>query len=180
MPTSGSDLHEHDGWPDYCHAARRKIDIAEYHLECLRAQASQGRLQPTIPVQAHLEGILFAFVAATDQMAEAINLGMELQLKNPNLRTALKKMPPVPIQGQLTRWHDAAIAADIHDLRVRATHHHYVKMPGGPSLEVQKPARTRPYGGSRTLVAYGDAAIAHLRLLRELLDSLQQRLNSPS
>jgi hypothetical protein len=72
MPTSGSDLHEREGWRDYCYAARRKIDIAEYHLECLRAQASQGRLELTIPVQAHLEGILFALVATADQMAEAI------------------------------------------------------------------------------------------------------------
>ena len=51
MPTSGSDLRESDCWRDYGCAARRKIDIAEYHLECLRAQASEGRLQPTIPIQ---------------------------------------------------------------------------------------------------------------------------------
>lgn len=144
MPTSGSDLHESDGWRDYCFAARRKIDIAEYHLECLRAQASQGPLEPTIPVQAYLEGILYAFVAAADQMAEAINLGMELHLRMPNLRTALEKMPQTSIQRQLARWHDAAIAADVRDLRVPATHHHYVKVPGGPRLEVQEPLAPNP------------------------------------
>jgi gamma-glutamylcyclotransferase (GGCT)/AIG2-like uncharacterized protein YtfP len=123
------DLHESDGWRDYCCAACRKISIGEYHLECLRAQASHGHLEPTIPVQAHLEGILFAFVAAADQTAEAINLGMDLQLKTPNLRAALEKMPRTSIRGQLFRWHDAAIAADVRDLRVRATRHHYVKSP---------------------------------------------------
>ena len=54
------------------------------------------------------------------------------------------------------------------------------KIPGGPSLEAQKPARANPHGDSRDLVAQGVAAIAHLRLLRELLDSLEQRLNSSS
>lgn len=71
MPMSGSDLHERDGWRDYCCAARRKIDIAGYHFEWPGAQASQGRLEPTIPVQAHLEGILFTFGATADRMAEA-------------------------------------------------------------------------------------------------------------
>ena len=93
MPTNGSDLYESNGWRDYCCAARRKIDIAEYHLECLHTQARQGRLEPTIPIQAHLEGVLYAFVAAADQTTEAINLGMELQLRMPNLRTVLNKMP---------------------------------------------------------------------------------------
>lgn len=127
MPTRRPDLHERDSWRDYCCAARRKIDIAEYHLECLRAQASQGRLEPTIPVQAHLEGILFGFVATADQMAETINLGMDLQLRKPNSRTTLERMPRTPIQRRLLRWHDAAIAADVSDLRARVTHHHYVK-----------------------------------------------------
>ena len=38
MPTSGLDLHESNGWGDYCCAG------PAWHLE------------PTIPVQAHLEG----------------------------------------------------------------------------------------------------------------------------
>ena len=66
-------LEEREGWPDYCCAARRKISIGEYHLECVRAQASHGHLEPTILVQAHLEGMLFAFVVAADQMAEAMS-----------------------------------------------------------------------------------------------------------
>lgn len=43
MPTSGLDLHESDGWRDYCCAACRKISIGEYHLECLRARAAHRR-----------------------------------------------------------------------------------------------------------------------------------------
>ena len=43
MPTSGLDRHDNDGRPDYCCAARRKISIGEYHLEC--AQGSVASYQ---------------------------------------------------------------------------------------------------------------------------------------
>jgi hypothetical protein len=60
-------------WQDYCEAAQNKIRIAEYHLKCLRAQVGHGQLkEPTIPVQVHFEGILYDFIAATNQIAEAI------------------------------------------------------------------------------------------------------------
>jgi hypothetical protein len=167
-------LPDGEGWQAYCVAARRKIDIAEYHLECLRAQANERRLEATIPVQAHLEGILFAFVAAADQMAEAINLGMQLRRRRPNLDVVLEAMPSSPIREQLFGWRAKPIYSDIRDLRRRAIHHHYVKVPDGPSLEVQKPAK--PYGGPRDVVSYGEAAIAHMRQLRVMLDSLEEAL----
>lgn len=180
MAASRPDLPDSDGWRDYWDAAQHKIDIAGYHLERLRAQASEGRLEPTIPVQAHLEGILFAFAAAEDQVAEAIILGMKLGPGRRNLKKVLEKMPPSPIRSRLSEWHEAPIAADVRDLRVRATHHHYAKTPSGPALVVQDPTRagTPPYGGSRELVSYGEAAVAHLRLLREDLDGLKDYLGS--
>jgi len=96
-----------EGWRDYCDAALRKIDIAGYHLESLRAQATEGRLDQAvpIPVQARFEGILFAFAAAGDQAAEAINLGMKLGERRPDLKKVLEKMPRSPIQSRLSRWH---------------------------------------------------------------------------
>lgn len=157
MSKGEPDQHDGEGWRDYCFAVRRKIDIAEYHLACLRIQTSEGQLEPTIPVQAHFEGILFAFVAATDQMAEAINLGAKLGLENPNLQKALEAMPRSAIRGRLFTWHDARIAADVRDLRRRAIHHHYEKTPRGPNLQVQVPTRAKSYGGSRDLVLYGNA-----------------------
>ena len=71
MPVSGLELQESEGWRECCCAARRKISIGGYHRECLRAQASHGHLEPAILVQAHLGGMLVAFAAAADQMAEA-------------------------------------------------------------------------------------------------------------
>jgi hypothetical protein len=180
MAASRSDLPDGGSWRDYCDAALRKIDIAGYHLERLRAQASEGRLEPTIPVQAHLEGILFAFVAAADQVAEAINLGMKLNRGNPTLQEALEAIPRSPIRSRLFRWHQAPIAADVRDLRRRAIHHHYAKNPSGPTLVVQEPTGARPYGGSRDLVSYGEAAVTHVRQLREELDGLKDCLSSSS
>jgi hypothetical protein len=181
MTASRPELPDGEGWRDYCDAAQRKIDIAGYHLERLRAQASDGRLEPTIPVQAHLEGILFTFAAAEDQVAEAIILGMKLGPRRRNLQEVLAAMPRSPIQGRLSAWHEAPIVADVRDLRVRATHHHYAKTPSGPrTLVVQEPTRagTPPYGGLRELVSYGEAAIAHLRLLQEELGGLKDCLSN--
>jgi hypothetical protein len=183
MAASSSDLPDGEGWQDYCKAAQRKIDIAGYHLECLRAQVGEGRLGQAVPVavQAHFEGVLFAFVAAADQVAEAINLGMKLGLRRPNsnLKRVLEAMPPSPIQSRLSGWHDAPIAADVRDLRVRATHHHYAKTPSGPrTLVAQEPTRRKPYGGSRELVSYGEAAVTHVGRLRGEVDGLKDFLGS--
>ena len=43
MPTSGLDRHDNDDRPDYCCAARQKISIGEYHLECARRRATGDR-----------------------------------------------------------------------------------------------------------------------------------------
>jgi hypothetical protein len=181
MTASRPELSDGEGWRDYCDAALRKIEIAGYHLECLRAQATQGRLDQAvpIPVQAHFEGMLFAFVAAADQVAEAINLGMKLGRGRPDLKKVLETMPRSPIQSRLSEWYEAPIVADVRDLRRRATHHHYAKTPSGPrTLVAEEPTRAGPYGGSRELVLYGEAAITHVGRLREVLGSLKDCLSS--
>ncbi len=184
MYTNGLDRGNGEDWREYCFAARRKIDIAEYHLERLRAVTQETPIEPTVPVQAHLEGILFAFVAAADQTAEAINLGLGLNLDKPQLRDALEKMPHFSVRSQLFKWHDAPIANDVRNVRRRAAHHHYAKVPGGPRLEVQEPTiGVKPYGGRRDVVSYGEAAVAHIRRLGEILDRLQsgieRRISTP-
>jgi hypothetical protein len=80
------------------------VEIAAYHLERLITIAADGQLEATIPVQAHLEGILFAFVAGADQTAEAINLVKKLQLKRPNVRKVLEAMPESRLRRQLDEW----------------------------------------------------------------------------
>jgi hypothetical protein len=115
MRTSGLSLDEDVDWRDYCSAARRKVEISEYHLLCLRDLDTGLGLEPTIPVQAHLEGILFAFVAAADQTAQSINLGFRLQLDKPTLGDVFRGMPRSTLKRRLCRWHDAPTAADARD-----------------------------------------------------------------
>lgn len=73
---------------EYLFAVRRKIEIANYHFIMLQ-QETGGEVvmgdSPNVPVQAHFEAILFCAAAVSDQLAEAINLGLELGLVNPNL-----------------------------------------------------------------------------------------------
>lgn len=47
---------------EYLIAARRKVQIAEYHLGCLRLAlaASERPDEPSVPVQAHFEVVLYS------------------------------------------------------------------------------------------------------------------------
>jgi hypothetical protein len=166
-------------WQEYLVAARRKIEIADYHLQFLRNETKKGfAYPPTIPVQAHFEGILYSFVATIDQIAEAINQAMGFNERPPGLMRKILNHSNCPVKVSLNTWFNAPIAVDVRDVRVRATHHHYAKVPNGSALEVQKPFRRgrEPYGGSRELVAYGTAASNHLHGLLPVVDSLEREL----
>lgn len=167
-----------DDWIEYLVAARRKIDIADFHAQSLGRLAGSCRAGelPSVEQQAHFEGVLYAFVASTDQVAEAIVLARDENLLNANLQQALEEMPKSPLRTRLFEWWQAPIAADLRDIRRRATHHHYRKTPSGPLLEVQKPQSARPYDGSRALEEYALAATEHLRRFAPLIDELQNSL----
>ena len=57
-----------------------------------------GTADPPFRSKADLERRLFTFVAAADQGAETANLGVDLQLKTLNLRTALEEASETPIR----------------------------------------------------------------------------------
>jgi len=58
-------------------AARRKVHIAEYHLGSLRSAlaASERPDGPSVPVQAHFEGVLYSVIAASEQVDKATERG---------------------------------------------------------------------------------------------------------
>jgi hypothetical protein len=63
-----------DDWRMQFEAARRKIHVATYHVDCLREALNaenflRRRSVPPIPIQAHFEGVVVSVIAAIDQVA---------------------------------------------------------------------------------------------------------------
>ncbi len=143
---------------EYLIAARRKVQIAEYHLGCLRsalAAAAERSDKSSVPVQAHFEGVLYSVIAAADQVKEATKPGSTFRCN-------------------LEEWQQEPIFKDVRAVRRNATHHHYRKTPTGRRLEVQE--LSNPYGGSRELDTYSKAAYDHLRRLLPLLGEIESSL----
>jgi hypothetical protein len=63
-------------WLAYLDAASIKVQLAEYHL--LRLSKGQPLSQYSHAVQAEFEGIMYSLVAASDQLGEAINIGLRI------------------------------------------------------------------------------------------------------
>jgi hypothetical protein len=177
-----------EGPRDYLYAARRKCRLAHFHVDELGArllrEQSEGEETPSVPVQAHFEGVLYACIAASDQVAEALARMYELRRENYNLTKALKCVrlrriqAPNNILERLADWNDHGIMKDVRALRNRATHHHYRKHRASAAWEVQ-PSGVRGGCRNRQLEAYCRCAVAHLELLPPLLDELLAGLSSP-
>lgn len=112
-----------------------------------------------MPVQAHFEGVLYSVIAASEQVDEATECR--------SART---------LRCNLEAWRQEPIFKDVRAVRNKATHHHYRKTPAGPKLEVQE--LSNPYGGSRALDVYSQAACDHLRRLLPLLDEIESVLSA--
>lgn len=169
-------------WQEYLFAANRKIAIAHYHLNQLRQELDAGSTEPLfagqlapIPVQAHFEGVLYAFIAACDQVAEGINLGLGLGWGRSYFDRAIRMVPTAAVRESLRHWNDAAITADVRAVRKLCTHHHYDKTPTGNGWIVDV-ANVNAYAGSRELVMYCTATVEHLNLLGPLIDEIGQLL----
>jgi hypothetical protein len=159
-----SDLRE------YAIAARRKLLIAHYHLGMLTdpVLVKDDGSAVLVATQAHFEGVLYAFIAAGDQVAELLNLGFNLGLGHANLWGIIKVMPDSALRDRLSTWQETPIAVDARGLRRRATHHHYRKTPLGSRLEAQE-IQGSPYQGSRILDEYAQAVVAHLDAFAPLI-----------
>jgi hypothetical protein len=166
--------------PAYLNSLHRKLQVAKYHLDQLALAAKTGLHEPIpIPLQAHFEGVLTSVVAASDKLAEVINIMLSLGIRNATIKKLLIKIlqrgDPLPDWYlPLKTWHEAPIAADVRAIRNLAVHHHYRKSSRGLSLEVQLPPHTQaPYSGSRELVAYCTAVVQHANQCGEILDALE-------
>mgnify|MGYP002335898875 CR=1 FL=1 len=165
---------------EYLRAVERKIDIARYHASCLekllQGEAAMGS-EPAIDVQAHFEGVLFAAVAAEDQLAEAINIGLALDLGHASLAKVLAAANRWEMTGELDRWRQRSVAADYREVRRLMTHHWSRKTVKGPVIEVQEVMRGE-HRGNRELGAYSRAVVEHFERLRAILprvtDSFQR------
>jgi hypothetical protein len=155
------------------------VEVAEYHLRNLRDLLAENPGEVTVPVQAHFEGALLSFIAASDQTAEAIRLALGLRLRNANLRMVLDSVPRGGSwREDLVRWHDDPLAEDVRRLRRLMAHHHYDKSPATGRLEVQRPPEGTGYHDSRELVAYCTATVDHARGLAALLLGLRRALRA--
>ena len=163
---------------EYLRAVDRKIEVAHYHLSSLEAllngRSATGS-EPSIEVQAHFEGLLFAAVAAEDQLAETINIGLKLELGHPSLQKVLEAARGWDLAGNLNRWRQERIAADYREVRRLMTHHWSRKTARGPIIEVQEVARGE-YPGDRELSSYARAVVAQLDRLGEILPRVASSL----
>jgi hypothetical protein len=112
-----------------------------------------------VPIQAALRGVLYSVIATSEQVNEATKRG--------SART---------FHRNLEVWQQEPILKDVRAVRNKVTHHHYRKTPTGPKLEVHE--LSNPYGGSRALDVYSEAACDHLRRLLPLLDQIESVLSA--
>jgi hypothetical protein len=118
---------------NYLDAALNKIEVAAYDQHRLADRLGSGEAT-RVEVQAYFEGMLYAGVAATDQLAEILDRVYGLGLQPPNLRRALdalrERQLDADIQrvlSDLNRWRRRDAVREAGTVRWRATHHYYTK-----------------------------------------------------
>jgi hypothetical protein len=161
-------------WEEYLTAARRKVEIATYHAKRLKAEldARDGPTDgmPSIPIQAHFEGVVVSVMAAVDQVAQAVNSALGLKLRPEELaEKAFSRIGrEVP---EMSKWYDDPIGRDLRRSRTKIVHYHYAKTPYGLSWTMQSVGRD--YGGSRTLLDYATSAVDYGLSLCNLLHDVR-------
>jgi hypothetical protein len=165
-------------WQDYFEAARRKAEIASYHLDRLKqvtTPAQSPDTVPPIPVQAHFEGVVVSVMAAIDQVAQGVNSALGLNLSSGDLVSGafdkiIRLLPPAQ------KWYAYPLGRDLRRLRTRMVHYYYAKSPAGLKWGVES-ADTN-YDGSRELIAYSTAAVRYAEELGSLLPGLEVKLRA--
>jgi hypothetical protein len=117
----------------YLDAALNKIEVASYCQKRLAERLESGEAQ-RVEVQTYFEGLLYAGVAATDQLAEAGNRAFALRLSKPNLRAFVHALRQTRLSQPLTEfardledWRENDTVREAGTVRRRATHHYYAK-----------------------------------------------------
>lgn len=165
-------------WETYIDAARRKIDIATFHGEQLKAalHAEQDDWRPSIPVQASFEGIVVSVVSAIDQVAQAANSAWKIGAAPGELFQRASAAIEVQIPN-FRLWREQPIGLDLRRLRTRMVHYSYDKSAaGGQAWHVEETGSG--YSHSREIGSYSEAAIAYAHELARLADELDDLLRS--
>lgn len=166
-------------WEAYLDAARRKIQIASYHAHVLEEQLAQNDFpldgRPPISVQASFEGVVFAVIAAIDQVAQAVNSALKLGLSSGELFEGVTKEIEVRVP-EFRSWRNDPMGLDLRRLRTRMAHYSYQKRSAKLIWEVE--SANEAFVGSRELASYAKAAVAYAHTLESFLDSLTRGLSS--
>jgi hypothetical protein len=158
----------------YLDAALNKVEVASYCQSRLAAVLESGEAL-RVEVQAYFEGMLYAGVAAIDQIAEVVNRAFALELNKPNLRASLEALRTRRLEREtadlvtaLDRWRRKPIVREAGAVRWRATHHYYPKEPrAGAWFYEASDGIDLEEGGSVGLLA--EAYVRELQTLRDLI-----------
>ena len=165
-------------WQNYFEAARRKAEIASYHLDQLKQVTTPAQPPATVPpiaVQAHFEGVVVSVMAAIDQVAQGVNSALGLNLSSGDLVSgAFNRI--IRLLPAADKWYAHPIGRDLRRLRTRMVHYHYAKSPAGLKWCVESVDTN--YDGSRELIAYSTAAVRYAEELRSLLPDLEVKLRA--
>lgn len=164
-----------EDWREYIRAAERKVAIAKYHLDRLAEQPAQVP-EPSIAEQAYFEGVIIAFVSATEQAAGAIHVAHGGNGNAPPLHDLLSQLSASDIMTRLKKWGEDPLVSDVRGVRNRAAHRYYKKIGSGGAAQVQEPPAGRSYGGPRELVPYCSFVVNHLECMMPLLADLKEEL----
>src|SRR5215470_17876121 len=115
-----------EDWHEYIRAAERKIAIARHHLDRLGEQPAQEP-EPSIAEQAYFEGVINAFVSATEQAAGAIHVARHGSGNAGSLSALLEHIPTSNTTMRLTAWNKDTLVRDVRSVRNRAAHRYYKK-----------------------------------------------------
>jgi hypothetical protein len=170
---------DNEGWVSYLNAARRKVEIARYHLEQLErlrlVPPLDGPRECPVPIQAHFEGVVISVMAAVDQTAQAINSALNLGARESQLFDKAFGAVTAAVPA-LKTWCGKPIGRDLRGVRRSAIHHSYEKTPDGPLPRWRVEESSVRYEGSRELRVYGEAAVAHAEELIRLIPAIQSEL----
>lgn len=150
----------------YLTAAERKVEIAEHELANLRLRLT-GDLPSEAPValQADFEGVLHAFSAAVDQVAEGLGLGN---------RHRAKALPDVSDCVWKARdWLTDEVVGQVATVRNRATHGYYDKRARGGGIWDIWTYQARGERSHGDVESFAGRAVMHLGELRPILMCLR-------
>jgi hypothetical protein len=167
-------------WTAHIDAAHRKIAIAEFHWDQLRAALHGARAEhgnrPGIAVQAFFEGVVTAVVSAADQVAQAANSALKLGAGRDGRSLFDVASPEIDVRVTgFKEWRQQPIGVDLRRLRTKMVHYSYEKAPAADRHWHVQPTGV-DYAGDRDLLTYASAAVSYAGELGVLADQLQASL----